>query len=73
MDKMLELEAEYRDQTASGPEGERRRWVQVYGFSYNESLTACVAELEQLERFTKLIVGEQGFDDYWEESDSAAD
>jgi hypothetical protein len=35
-------------------------WSDVYSFSYNESLTGCVAQLEELERYTKLIVGEQG-------------
>jgi len=38
---------------------ERRKWRQVYSYSYNESLTGCAAQLEQLEAYTKLIVGEQ--------------
>jgi hypothetical protein len=62
MDKMVELENEY--ETDRGREvrqmGERKKWVQIYSYSYNESLTGCVAQLEELERYTKLIVGEEG-------------
>jgi len=36
-----------------------KKWGNIYSFSYNESLTGCVAQLEELERYTKLIVGEQ--------------
>lgn len=62
MDKMIELEAEYEgSKNLDVPQiGERKKWVQIYSFSYNESLTGCVAQLEELERYTKLIVGEQG-------------
>ncbi|RFU77123.1 brefeldin a-sensitivity 4 [Trichoderma arundinaceum] len=44
-----------------------KKWSDIYSYSYNESLTGCVAQLEELEKFTKLIVGEQGFDDGWTE------
>ncbi|KAL9477303.1 hypothetical protein ACSS6W_007144 [Trichoderma asperelloides] len=37
-----------------------KKWCDIYSYSYNESLTGCVAQLEELEKFTKLIVGEQG-------------
>jgi hypothetical protein len=37
-----------------------KKWGDIYSYSYNESLTGCVAQLEELEKFTKLIVGEQG-------------
>lgn len=40
-----------------------RKWSDIYRFSYNQSLTGCVVQLEDLEKHTKLIVGEQGFDD----------
>ncbi|KAM0331666.1 hypothetical protein ACHAQA_003345 [Verticillium albo-atrum] len=46
------------------------KWAQVYGYAFNESLTGCVAQLEEVERYTKLIVGEQGFDDEFKEEDS---
>ena len=35
------------------------RYADIYSYSYNESLTGCVAQLEELERYVKLIVGEQ--------------
>ncbi|CAG9943888.1 unnamed protein product [Clonostachys rosea f. rosea IK726] len=39
------------------------RWSDIHSFSFNESLTGCIAQLEELEELAKLIVGEQGFDD----------
>lgn len=41
------------------PDGEDK-WSQVYSYAFSESLTGCVAQLEELERYTKLVVGEQG-------------
>jgi len=37
-----------------------RRWGQIYSYSYSQSLTGCVQQLEQLQKYTKEIVGEQG-------------
>lgn len=37
-----------------------KKWSNIYSYSYTESLTGCVAQLEELEKYTKLIVGEQG-------------
>lgn len=37
----------------------QKQWSDIYSYSYNESLTGCVAQLEELELYTKLIVGEQ--------------
>ncbi|KAA8566968.1 hypothetical protein EYC84_010064 [Monilinia fructicola] len=39
-----------------------RKWSQIYSYSYSQSLTGCVAQLEKLCKYTKAIVGEQGFD-----------
>ncbi|KAF4972415.1 hypothetical protein FSARC_982 [Fusarium sarcochroum] len=39
-----------------------KTWSDIYSYSYNESLTGCVAQLEELEQFTKLIVGEKRFE-----------
>lgn len=39
---------------------ESRKWSQIYSYSYNESLTGCVEQLEELEKYTKAVVGEQG-------------
>ncbi|OAA46477.1 Brefeldin A-sensitivity protein 4 [Beauveria brongniartii RCEF 3172] len=38
----------------------RRKWSDTYRFSYNQSLTRCIVQLEEMEKYTKLIVGEQG-------------
>ncbi|KAM0247034.1 hypothetical protein ACHAP5_004314 [Fusarium lateritium] len=40
----------------------QKTWSDIYSYSYNESLTGCVAQLEELEQFTKLIVGEKAFE-----------
>lgn len=37
----------------------QKTWSDIYSYSYNESLTGCVAQLEELEKFTKVIVGEK--------------
>lgn len=37
----------------------QKTWSDIYSYSYNESLTGCVAQLEDLEKFTKVIVGEK--------------
>lgn len=39
---------------------EVEKWAQIYSYSYNESLTGCVEQLTELEKYTKVIVGEQG-------------
>jgi hypothetical protein len=66
LDKMAEIEASLAhtrelERMQSGDDtGERRRWSQIYSYSYSQSLTGCVRQLEQLIVFTKEIVGEQG-------------
>lgn len=63
---MAEIEAEQAqtreiERVASGAsEGEGRKWSQIYSYSYSQSLTGCVRQLEALIRYTKEIVGEQG-------------
>jgi hypothetical protein len=37
-----------------------RKWSQVYGYSFHESLNGCVTQLGEMEKYTKIIVGEQG-------------
>lgn len=37
----------------------QKTWSDIYSYSYNESLTGCVAQLEALEKYTKIIVGEK--------------
>lgn len=38
---------------------ERGDWSNIYQYSYREGFTGCIAQLEELEKYTKLIVGEQ--------------
>ncbi|KAI5917153.1 hypothetical protein F4810DRAFT_716740 [Camillea tinctor] len=64
LDRMKELELQM---AASGTlseheKSEGKKWAQIYSYSYNESLTGCVEQLDELEKYTKAIVGEQGFD-----------
>jgi hypothetical protein len=64
---MAEIEASQAqarelERVASGAsDGDGRRWSQIYSYSYSQSLTGCVRELEALCRWTKEIVGEQGY------------
>ncbi|XXG95834.1 Zinc finger protein containing five transmembrane domains [Hypoxylon texense] len=64
LDQMRVLEAELgaSGKLSADEKSEGRKWAQIYSYSYNESLTGCVEQLEELEKFTKAIVGEQGFD-----------
>ena len=64
--KFLVRVAEIDEETSSGLKRSKsakrqKKWSDIYSYSYNESLTGCVAQLEELEKYTKLIVGEQGF------------
>lgn len=43
-------------------ERKSRKWSQVHSYSYSQSLTGCVQQLQQMQKYTKLIVGAQGFD-----------
>ncbi|KAI2628456.1 hypothetical protein GGR54DRAFT_587252 [Hypoxylon sp. NC1633] len=64
LDRMGALEAELSasGKLSANEKSEGKKWAQIYSHSYNESLTGCVEQLEELEKFTKAIVGEQGFD-----------
>lgn len=64
LNHMAELEAfhaNHPDLTHVESERENRKWSQIYSYSYSESLTGCVEQLEQLTRYTKEIVGELGY------------
>jgi hypothetical protein len=61
---MAEIEAEQahnRDISKVESVKESRKWAQIYSYSYSQSLTGCVKQLEQLQKYTKEIVGEQGY------------
>ncbi|KAI5866130.1 hypothetical protein GGS23DRAFT_555684 [Durotheca rogersii] len=60
--RVLEVELAASGGLSAEKKSEGRKWAQIYSYSYNESLTGCVEQLEELEKFTKAIVGEQGFD-----------
>jgi hypothetical protein len=53
-----------RSSVSSSKEKEGRRWAQIYSYSYSQNLTGCVKQLEVLQKYTKEIVGEQGWVDF---------
>lgn len=60
---MAEIEAQqaYQENESLGTTAKQgRKWAQIYSYSYSQSLTGCVKQLEQLQKYTKEIVGEQG-------------
>lgn len=60
---MAEIDAQqvYQENDSSGTTVKQgRKWAQIYSYSYSQSLTGCVKQLEQLQKYTKEIVGEQG-------------
>ncbi|TGJ80598.1 hypothetical protein E0Z10_g8157 [Xylaria hypoxylon] len=65
LDRVFELEREYADGVKHPNEEQQRelRLGQIYSYSYNDSLTGCVKQAKQLEKYTKIIVGEQGWND----------
>lgn len=54
------LEEQMAEGTAIGNLGSHKKWSEIYRYSYDQSLTGCVVQLEKIEKYTKLIVGEQG-------------
>lgn len=57
---MLEVELAANGQLSADEKSESKKWAQIYSYSYNESLTGCVDQLQELEKYTKAVVGEQG-------------
>jgi len=44
-----------------GPdEMSREKLALIHRYTYNESMTRCVAYLESIEKYAKLILGERG-------------
>lgn len=58
--KTVEVEDDMSKKAPPNDIKKHKKWSDVYSFSYSESLTGCVVQLEELEKYTKLIVGEQG-------------
>jgi hypothetical protein len=66
LDRMAEVEMEHaKVQTVRGivpKRGVGRKFAEVYQFAYSQALTQCVEVLEAMQRYTKAICGEEGFD-----------
>ena len=66
LDRMEAVEAEFQEkEKVSGVEprsGTGRRWADVYQYAFSSALTDIVEELQLLQRWTKEICGEVGFD-----------
>ncbi|KAI1427859.1 hypothetical protein F5Y12DRAFT_122937 [Xylaria sp. FL1777] len=61
LDRVFKLEREHAISARHSNKQQQRelRLGQIYSYSYNDSLTGCVEQVNQLEKYTKLIVGEQ--------------
>ncbi|KAI1741549.1 hypothetical protein F4680DRAFT_68167 [Xylaria scruposa] len=64
LDRMFQLERRHAAKGKQSTRGKLRdiRLGQIYSYSFNDSLTGCVEQVKQLEKYTKIIVGEQGID-----------
>ncbi|KAK2603532.1 Zinc finger protein containing five transmembrane domains [Conoideocrella luteorostrata] len=71
--KTAEVEELMSTQAPSDSAKRHKMWHDIYSYSYHESLTGCVAQLEELEKYTKIITGEQGFDDEFSDDDADED
>ncbi|KAI0503420.1 hypothetical protein F5B22DRAFT_629091 [Xylaria bambusicola] len=62
LDRVFQFEKEYAARAKYSNKEQQRelRLGQIYSYSYNDSLTGCVEQVKQLEKYTKMIVGEQG-------------
>ena len=64
LDQMEKVEA---DQEVARVEevrsGKTRRWADIYHYAYSSALTDIVERLQRLQRYTKEITGEVGFED----------
>ncbi|KAK4692460.1 hypothetical protein P7C71_g4752, partial [Lecanoromycetidae sp. Uapishka_2] len=68
LDRMEIMEAEQAaNRKAEGTEmgheeRQGRRWADVYQYAFNRALTEIVEQLQELQRYTKVICGEVGWD-----------
>ncbi|KAI1827356.1 hypothetical protein F4861DRAFT_405891 [Xylaria intraflava] len=60
LNRMLELEKGYAQLHGDEVKQRDMRLAQIYYYSYTDSLTGCMEQVRQLEKYTKLIVGEKG-------------
>ena len=61
LDIMERAEAETASKGKVAKPDKGRRWADVYRYAYSAALTDIVDQLQQLEYYTKEIVGEVGF------------
>lgn len=63
LDCMEQVEAEQPvDRVEEVRSGKTRRWADIYHYAYSSALTDIVEQLQRLQRYTKEITGEVGFD-----------
>ncbi|KAJ2988847.1 hypothetical protein NUW58_g3765 [Xylaria curta] len=64
LDRMLELERKHA--ASENYSTIEKQWEirlgEICSYSFNDNLTGCVDQVKQLEKYTKIIVGEQGTD-----------
>ncbi|ROT34848.1 hypothetical protein SODALDRAFT_317301 [Sodiomyces alkalinus F11] len=72
-DRQTHVDADYHDAKTPQSAGGFEKWAHIYAHALNESLTGCVAQLREMERYLKLIVGEQGYDDEFRDDEEAED
>jgi hypothetical protein len=76
LDRMAEVEIEHVSARSGLPVPKRgigRKFAEVCQFGYSQALTQCVEQLEQLQKYTKAICGEVGFDPIIEDKEIAQD
>ena len=59
--RLLAKTAQLETTSAPDPLRAGETWSDLYSFSYHEGLTGCVYQLEQIEMYAKMILGEQGY------------
>lgn len=65
LDRMEQVEAEQpANRVEEVSSGKTRRWADVYHYAYSSALTDIIEQLQRLQRYTKEITGEVGFDDF---------
>ena len=65
LDRMELVEAEQEARTVEEVRsGKTRRWADIYHYAYSSALTDIVDQLQRLQKYTKEICGEVGFDEF---------
>ena len=65
LDRMEAVEAEQQEvRVEELGSGRTKRWADIYHYAYSSALTDIVEQLQRLQRYTKEITGEVGFEDF---------